>query len=309
MQSTEHLEGKSLLPLSIGMPVYNGQKFIEEAICSILSQEFSDFELIISDNASSDQTETICKHLCGKDKRIIYFRQESNIGALRNFEFVLDQARGRFFMWAACDDLWSHNWTNDLLAIAEKTNSPTYGRVRAIDSQGMAVKHVANDRLISFSGSRTLRRIAYFVDPGMRGKSNAFYSIFPTELLRRYSQDFLFTNKKVENLAFLDTLFLYHILGDSELQSAQTTLMYKRIHPGAAGGKKERFSYTEARTRSLKDAIIDCFTRWKASTDWIHYYGISTTKEKFLITLMLPVLFLNKIRWKIVRRLMHDKPA
>ncbi len=309
MRTTEYLEHKRLLPLSIGMPVYNGQKFIEEAISSILSQKFSDFELIISDNASSDQTETICKYLRSKDSRIIYFRQERNIGALRNFEFVLEQARGQFFMWAACDDLWSHNWTLDLLAISEKTNCPAYGRVRAIDSQGLAVKHVANDRAISFSGPRTLRRMAYFIDPGMRGKSNAFYSMFPTELLRRYSKDFLFSNKKVENLAFLDTLFLYHILSDSELKSAHTTLMYKRIHPGAAGGRNAMLSDSETSSSSLKDAIVHYFTRWKESTDWIHYYGMSTKKEKFLITLLLPVLVLNKFRWKVFRSLVNKRTA
>jgi len=309
MQATEYMEDKPLLPLSIGMPVYNGQEFIEEAISSILSQEFADFELIISDNASSDQTERICKHLSSKDSRIIYFKQERNIGALRNFEFVLEKARGRFFMWAACDDLWSHNWTHDLLAISEKTNCPSYGRVRAIDSQGRAVKHVANDRVISFSGPRTLRRIAYFIDPGMRGKSNAFYSLFPTELLRRYSKDFLFSNKKVENLAFLDTLFLYHILGDSELKCAHTTLMYKRIHPSAAGGRSAKLSDSESSSRSPIDELVHYFTRWKASTDWIHYYDMSTKKEKFLITLLLPVLVLNKFRWKVYRSFMNKKTA
>lgn len=90
--------------LSIGMPVYNGALYIKQAIGSILSQSFRDFELIISDNASIDETEKICRSYAVKDTRIIYIRQEVNKGAQFNFTFVLKKAQGEFFMWAAHDD-------------------------------------------------------------------------------------------------------------------------------------------------------------------------------------------------------------
>jgi glycosyltransferase involved in cell wall biosynthesis len=98
--------------LSIGLPVYNGQRYLAEAIDSLLGQSFTDFELIISDNASTDGTEEICRRYAAEDSRIRYFRQLRNIGANPNHNFVLDKARGELFKWAAHDDLYGR----DLLA-------------------------------------------------------------------------------------------------------------------------------------------------------------------------------------------------
>ena len=90
--------------VSIGVPVYNGEGYVKGAIDSLLAQTFDDFELIISDNASTDNTEQICRDYAERDPRIRYIRQSENIGPGANFKFVLDQAVGRYFMWAAADD-------------------------------------------------------------------------------------------------------------------------------------------------------------------------------------------------------------
>ena len=95
-----------MLLVSIGMPVYNGEKFIREALDSLLAQTFTDFELIISDNASTDSTEAICREYAAKDARIRYIRHSENKGPAANFQFVLDGAVGKYFMWAAADDVW-----------------------------------------------------------------------------------------------------------------------------------------------------------------------------------------------------------
>lgn len=100
--------GPSRVPLAtIGMPVYNGSQYLEQAIRSLLSQTETDFVLIISDNASTDGTREICTRLAAADSRITYIRQDTNIGAVRNFEYVLQQATSPFFMWAADDDVWA----------------------------------------------------------------------------------------------------------------------------------------------------------------------------------------------------------
>src|SRR3989338_1926024 len=93
--------------VSIGLPIYNGELSIRAALESLLAQTFTDFELIISDNASTDATESICREYAATDPRINYFQHEKNQGATANFQFVLDQARGEFFIWAACDDVRS----------------------------------------------------------------------------------------------------------------------------------------------------------------------------------------------------------
>lgn len=92
--------------VSIGMPVYNGQRFLRRALDSLLAQDYKNFELIISDNASIDETRKICEEYLKKDKRITYIRQKENIGILKNFLFVLKRAKGEYFMWAAYDDWW-----------------------------------------------------------------------------------------------------------------------------------------------------------------------------------------------------------
>jgi glycosyltransferase involved in cell wall biosynthesis len=105
MQPNRDLQLNKFIPkVSIGMPVFNGEKFIREALDSLLAQTFTDFELIISDNASTDATETICREYEVRDERVRYVRQVENLGAAANFQFVLDEGRGEYFMWAAHDD-------------------------------------------------------------------------------------------------------------------------------------------------------------------------------------------------------------
>jgi glycosyltransferase involved in cell wall biosynthesis len=90
--------------VSVGLPVYNGANFIRESIQSILQQDFRDFELIITDNASTDITEAICREMAEGDQRVRYYRNESNIGAAGNYNKVVELARGEYFKWAAHDD-------------------------------------------------------------------------------------------------------------------------------------------------------------------------------------------------------------
>lgn len=99
------MENKVSPKVSIGMPVYNGAEFLSSSIESILNQTFSDFELIISDNASTDATEEICRNFARHDNRIRYFRNEENIGASDNYNAVYFHASTPYFKWTSCSDL------------------------------------------------------------------------------------------------------------------------------------------------------------------------------------------------------------
>ena len=99
--------------VSIGMPAYNGAKTLGPVLDALLVQSFMDFEIIISDNASTDRTATICAAYAARDDRIRYIRQSVNLGAMPNFRFVLEQARGRYFLWAAADDLRSPDFLEE----------------------------------------------------------------------------------------------------------------------------------------------------------------------------------------------------
>src|ERR1700755_2990081 len=90
--------------LSVGLPVYNGERYLARAIDSLLNQDFEDFELIISDNGSSDRTEAICREAAARDPRVCYFRSEQNRGATWNFRRVFELSQGEFFKYAAYDD-------------------------------------------------------------------------------------------------------------------------------------------------------------------------------------------------------------
>lgn len=91
--------------VSIGLPVYNGENYLAQAVDSVLSQTFTDFELIISDNASTDQTEQICRAYQSQDSRVHYYRVEINKGAGWNFNRVVELSCGKYFKWLAHDDL------------------------------------------------------------------------------------------------------------------------------------------------------------------------------------------------------------
>ena len=91
--------------VSIGLPVYNGERWLSQSVESILAQSFTDFELVICDNASTDGTEAICRGFAGRDERVRYLRNARNIGGMRNATLVFEQARGEYFRWAAHDDV------------------------------------------------------------------------------------------------------------------------------------------------------------------------------------------------------------
>jgi glycosyltransferase involved in cell wall biosynthesis len=108
--------------VSIGVPIFNGDKYLSEMLDSLISQTFVDFEIIISDNNSTDNTFEIVTKYAQKDNRIKYFKQEYNIGAAKNWKFVLSESNGEFFFWASCDDIWAPNFIESLLSGFQNDN-------------------------------------------------------------------------------------------------------------------------------------------------------------------------------------------
>ncbi len=107
--------------VSIGMAVYNGEHHIRQALDSLLAQDYPYFELIISDNASTDKTQEICREYQLMDNRIRYSRNETNIGALHNFDKVFELANGSYFFWACHDDYWKPNYISSCLKEFKKS--------------------------------------------------------------------------------------------------------------------------------------------------------------------------------------------
>ena len=128
--------------LSIGLPVYNGENFLAQAVDSILAQDFRDFELIISDNASTDRTAEICRRYAESDPRVRYVRFETNQGGSRNFCYVFEMARGEYFKWAAHDDVCAQGFFRrcvETLDAAGQEVVLVYPRTQTINEFGLPI--------------------------------------------------------------------------------------------------------------------------------------------------------------------------
>jgi glycosyltransferase involved in cell wall biosynthesis len=170
--------------LTVGLPVYNGENFIAESIESLLGQTFEDFELVISDNASTDSTLDICRQYEKQDSRVRLVRQPRNIGLMPNHDFTFREARGELFKWAAHDDLYArdllklcvealdkhpnvilaHSWTARIDARGDLTKTDTY----RLDTASLRVPERFRSTLFDIGGdddgavirTEVLRRIA-----------------------------------------------------------------------------------------------------------------------------------------------------
>ena len=110
--------------VSIGMPVYNEEMHIQLALDSLLGQDYPNIELIISDNASTDETANICERYSKQDSRVRYCRNNANVGIVSNFGRVLHLARGKYFVWAAADDYWMPTFVSAMVeALEQNPNS------------------------------------------------------------------------------------------------------------------------------------------------------------------------------------------
>ena len=129
--------------VSIGLPVYNGEKYLEEALDSLLSQTFKDFELIISDNASTDKTGDICQCYLEKDDRVRYYRSETNLGMHRNWNYVFELSSGKYFKWAAHDDLYAPQFVEKCVDILDRDASVVLcsTRTKIVNENGQFLKN------------------------------------------------------------------------------------------------------------------------------------------------------------------------
>ena len=126
--------------LSVGLPVYNGENFLAESLEAMLGQSYQDFELIISDNASTDGTGDICRRYARQDSRVRYIRQPLNIGLARNHNCLVAEARGELFKWASHDDLYARDLLERCVERTDVEDGPRYRRVPG----GFVVRLVAS---------------------------------------------------------------------------------------------------------------------------------------------------------------------
>jgi len=165
--------------VSVGMATYNDASYIKKAIKSLLTQSYNNFELIISDNASTDDTKSICLEFAKKDKRIRYIRQKKNMGMVANFNFVLKKAKGEYFMWASSDDFWHKEFIKKLYSLLEK-NKDAVLAVSNFDNV-YGDKHLYN---LPINKKNLVDQYTCLIHYLKFGELSYFYGLYQTKIIK-----------------------------------------------------------------------------------------------------------------------------
>jgi len=180
------VKGDRLLRLlvSIGLPVYNGDNFLSQALESILSQTYSDFELIISDNGSTDRTKEISLAYAARDKRIRYFRSDTNRGAAWNFNNVFELSVGKYFKWAAHDDICAPEFLGRCVEVLERDPGIVvcFSKTVQIDEHGRLEKKRDHIDLPNLGSLRAHERFHDII--ANRHGCEAVFGVIRTDVLR-----------------------------------------------------------------------------------------------------------------------------
>src|SRR5947207_5908394 len=181
--------------LSIGMPVLNGAPYMRRAIDSALGQSFGDFELIISDNASTDETAAIVDEYVRRDRRVRYHRQPIQLPVNENFRWVFGQARGDYYMWLAADDWWNDGFFERAVGVLDGDPGvvAVFSHFRIYD--WTAGEYGARFYTVPAHGSARIRLLTRLIHP----VPNAFYA-----MLRRSAVDL----NDLPSVDYSDLLFL-----------------------------------------------------------------------------------------------------
>jgi glycosyltransferase involved in cell wall biosynthesis len=207
--------------VSIGLPVYNGENYLRPALDSILHQDYTDFELIISDNASQDATEQICREYAAKDPRIRYYRNEKNIGASGNFNRLVELARGEFFKWAAHDDVHLPGFLRRCMEVIEPAPAAVAlvtPRAEVIDEHG----NVFNMHVESLDArqSRPHQRVEYVIR-NVRW-ATALFGLIRTNVLKK--------TRLIQPYFASDNVLLVEIALLGQIWELPETLFQRRYH-------------------------------------------------------------------------------
>jgi glycosyltransferase involved in cell wall biosynthesis len=168
--------------LTIGLPVYNGERTLRAAMDSLLMQTFEDYELLISDNASTDGTEAICREYASRDTRVRFHRSPVNRGLAWNHNHLADLARGAYFKWASHDDVYHPELLRRCIEVLDEDNGVVlcHSLVADIDLDGKVVKE--HEYLLNTAAPRPSKR---FKELLLKHGGHDFYGVMRTDVVRR----------------------------------------------------------------------------------------------------------------------------
>jgi glycosyltransferase involved in cell wall biosynthesis len=173
--------------VSIGLPVYNGEKFLRATLDSILAQSFTDFEVVICDNCSTDSTPEICREYQARDSRVAYHRNERNLGPAPNYNRCFDLSRGDLFKWSAADDLMAPAFLERCVEALDKDASlaGVFPAAKEIDESGRDL--FDHDTEIDLSArSRPVRLWQYIFTDHRKNHATELWGVFRANVLRTW---------------------------------------------------------------------------------------------------------------------------
>jgi glycosyltransferase involved in cell wall biosynthesis len=215
--------------VSVGMPVYNGAQFVARAIESVLNQDLSDLELVICDNASTDETQSICMDYARRDPRVRYFRNEKNLGAMANFSRVFELSRGNYFRWLSADDYVGPGALALCKAVLDQRPEVVLccTKVDIVDGDGEVLRHYEELQQLEQPGALERMRAAKAQDPW----SNAIYGLMRRDVLAR--------TRLMGAFGGSDAALLVELSLHGRFAEVPERLFFRRLH-------REAYSYTSS---------------------------------------------------------------
>jgi glycosyltransferase involved in cell wall biosynthesis len=208
--------------VSVGLPVYNGERFLNDLLDSLLDQTYKDFELVICDNASDDRTPEICDSYVSDNRHFRFYRNEKNLGAAHNFNRAFQLSSGEYFKWVACDDVYAPTHLEKCLEILDREPSVvlSYPKTVIIDEKGKKVCDY-EDRL-NLRSSMPHKRLRQFLrkPPGC----NPIYGLMRAEVLGE--------TQLIGAYESADYNLLAEMCLRGEFCEVPEPLFYRRSHPG-----------------------------------------------------------------------------
>ncbi len=207
--------------VSIGLPVYNGEQFVRQAIDSVLAQTYTDFELIISDNASTDKTPAICRLYAQKDSRISFHRNRRNIGPARNFNTLVRLCKGEYFQWLSHDDVLAPEFIAKSVHVLDQDSAVVlcFSREVAIDEANRELRPGLHILPMDADTPRT-RFSAVLRNPI---GSPIVFGLMRSDILRK--------TRLIGNYDAADLILTLELALRGKLHQIQENLLFHREHP------------------------------------------------------------------------------
>lgn len=206
--------------VTIGLPVYNGERYLAEALDCLLGQTFQAFEIVVSDNCSTDDTEALCRAYAARDRRVHYFRAEKNLGAAWNHNRTVELASGEYFKWHTYDDLCAPTFLEECVAVLDHEPSVVlcYPQFVRVDAEGKPL----SSRRSKIHGN---------ADPHERFRSLILWRDTCEEIYGVMRTDVLRQTRLIGNYSNSDDNLLAELALRGRFYEVPKALFFHRVHP------------------------------------------------------------------------------